>query len=796
MMLIGKTSGEFAAGLTQVTEEQGGSLTRRVIFEVLLILAMSVGCWYTFFSMFPDPVGVGISLAMIGGLPLLLYFACWNPFLGKFLAFYVFLLTAVFFLLTYQSAWNGMMVMANIIIEVLNDELAAGLIPFKVTGDTADWSKDSLLAMIPIMLLVSMAIVHSVYHKEPFLGFAMTGLPVVTGLYLKAEPSIWLLLLLCLCWIELLVLSAVAKPMNKKKHKILHLQNQERSSLPYFFLTLTLALLLGYVLLFSGDDYRPPQRMDEAKDVVIAAAEHLRYDKLGGQEIDQLAKGDLSSAHAMAYTEYPVFTVNMQMPQAMYLRGFVGGDFEKGRWKEAAEGAYAGEYTGAMEWLAQRNFYPWTQQDRLYRMSKDYDFVAVDVENINGSSKYIYLPYETAMAGDVMPDKVQYKKDYGAFAKGLTGQREYSFKAFLTRFEDYDEQGLANWLRELRQNQDWDDYAETEAVYRRYVYDTYLYVSEEDAKALRASGIDKCAGKTIQYTLHFIRNGFEETFNYDLQQEAAVKQGDELRYFMEDSRSGGDMHFATAAALMLRMAGIPARYAEGYYLSPDYMRLYTDMSDVKLDVPDSLAHSWVEVYVDEIGWFPVEVIPGFFDMEKEQSQELEDDEKIKEESKQSYQDEAPEEDQPEKKQEEKEEPPNLLWLLVIPAILLLVIVFYEVIGRHRIRKLLRSFGTVRTNEQVYAMYHYLSKVMAFDKHPIPANPYDGLKELAEAYDRAGGMEFRAFINQMNWVRFGGGELSLEEHEKMASYVKSIGCHVYDQQKKGRKFLMKFILFYV
>lgn len=796
MMLIGKTSGEFAAGLTQVTEEQGGSLARRVIFEVVLILAMSVGCWYTFFSMFPDPLGVGISMAMIGGLPLLLYFACWNPFLSRFLAFYAFLLTAVFFLLTYQSAWNGMMVMANIVIEVLNEELGAGLIPFQVTGGTEEWSRDCLLAMIPIMLLVSMAIVHSVYHKEPFLGLALTGFPVLTGLYLKARPSIWLLLLLCLCWMELLVLSAVAKPMNKKEHKILHLQNPERSSLPYVFLTLTLALLLGYVLLFSGDDYRPPERIDEAKAAVIAAEEHLRYDRLGGQEIDQLAKGDLSGAHAMAYTECPVFTLNMQMPQAMYLRGFVGGDFEKGRWREAAEGAYAGEYTGAMEWLAQRNFYPWTQQDRLYRMSKDYDFVSVDVENVNGNSKYLYLPYETAMAGDVMPDKVRYKKDYGAFAKGLTGQRAYSFKAFLARFEDYDEQGLATWLRELRQNQDWDDYAEAEAVYRRYVYDTYLYVSEENAKALRDSGIDKCAGKTIEYTLHTIRGNFEENFTYDLEQGAAAKEGDELRYFLEEGRSGDDMHFATAAALMFRMAGIPARYAEGYYLSPDYMMLYTDMSDVKLDVPDSLAHSWVEVYVDEIGWFPVEVIPGFFDMKKERSQELEEDEKIKEESKKSYQDEAPEEDQPEKKQEEKKDPPNLLWLLVIPGILLLLIAAFEAIGRYRIRTLMRSFGTLRTNEQVYAMYRYLSKVMAFDKHPIPADPYDGAAEISAVYDAATGIAFTEILSLIHWVRFGGGQLSAAEHEKMAGYVKTIGSHVYAHQKKGRKFLMKFILFYV
>lgn len=833
MMLTKRKNGAVAMSLTQVMEEKSRPLTRRVVFELLLIIAMSVGCWYTFFSMFPNPVDTAASLAMIIGLPVALYFLCWNPFLSRFLAFYVFLLTAVFFFLAYKSVWNGMMVMVNIVIEVLNDELAAGLIPFEVTGDTAEWGRDCLLAMIPIMLLASMAIVHSVYHKEPLLGLVLTALPVVAGLYLKARPSIWLLLLLFLAWTELLVLSAMAGSVRRKNNKVLHIQNWERSSLPYLFLSLALLLLLAYVLLFSGEDYRPPESVDQAKAAVIAAEEHLRYDKLGGEEIDQLTKGDLSGSHPMAYTEYPVFNLKMQIPQAMYLRGFVGGDFEKGQWKEAAEGAYAGEYTGAMEWLAQKKLYPWMQQDRLYRMSKDYDFSSVDVSNLNGNSKYVYLPYEAVMSGETMPDQVRYQKDYGAFAKGLAGQREYSFKVFSSRMEDYDEQKVTKWLQELKKHPDWDDYAEAEAVYRRFVYDTYLYVPEEEARALRTSGMDKCAGKTIEYTLHTIRSNFDENFTYDLEQGTAAKEGDELRYFLEESHSGDDMHFATAAALMLRTAGIPARYAEGYYLSPDYMLLYTDMSDVSMDVPDSLAHSWVEVYIDEIGWFPVEVIPGFFDMEKEQSQELEDDEKIEEETKTNYQDEAPEEDQPEQKNEEKKDPLNWLPFVLVPAILLLLIAAFEAIGRYRIRKLLNSFGTVHTNGQVYAMYRYVSKIMAFDKHPLAVNPYDSMAEISATYDSAGAVgkagaagdagtgdagsagdakepggqsagaaaspadiRFAEFLEMVHWVRFGGGELSAQEHEKMARYVKAIAKRVYGQQKKRRKFLMKFILFYV
>lgn len=793
MNIMRKRQSQTTMDLVQIAgaEKHPG---RRVIFELLLAIALSVSCWYTFFSMFPNPVDTTMSVLLIAGLPALLYFLCWIPVIGRFLVFYVFLLTAIFFVLTYESVWNGFLIMGNLIVEILNDQMAAGLIPYQVTGDTVDWSQDTLLAMIPVMLLISMAIVHSVYHKEPFLGFVLTGLPAVVGLLLKVEPSIWLLLLLLLCWTGLFVLSAVARPVSSRKNRPVYIQNEKNSSLPYIFLSITLILLLGYVLLFSGEDYRPPQSVDEAKTAVVELQEHLRYDKLGGDEIDTLSRGDLTRAHPLAYTEGTVLKLKMQMPQSMYLRGFAGGNFEDGKWSPAAEGAYSGEYTGVMEWLAQQNFYPWMQQERLYRMSPDYDFVSVNVTNVNGSSKYLYLPYEAALTGDTMPDEVTYQKDYGAFAKGLRGQREYSFKAFLSRFQDYNEAGLRKWLTEVKKNPDWNDYADAEAVYCRYVYDTYLYVSQEEVDALAETGMEKCLGKTIDYTLHYIRKQFDENFVYEIEQETAPEGKDELSWFLNKSHSGNDMHFATAAALMFRQAGIPARYAEGYYLSPQEMMLYTEMSNVTLDILDSHAHSWVEIYIDEIGWFPVEIIPGFYDMEKQKVEEEEEDEKIKEESRKNYQDEAPEENEPEEKQEKEKKKINPWWLVLLAVLLAAVI--YEYLGRRHIRKLMASFGAVCTVHQVYAMYRYLGKIMAFDRHPLPANPYDKLEEFSAIYDKTGEFSFARLLRMVHQVRFGGGNLSPEEHKEMARCVKWAASRIYDRQKWFRKFLMKFILFYV
>lgn len=306
--------------------------------------------------------------------------------------------------------------------------------------------------------------------------------------------------------------------------------------------------------------------------------------------------------------------------------------------------------------------------------------------------------------------------------------------------------------------------------------------------------MEVCTGKTIAYTLHYIRKLFDEEFSYNTGQEKAPGGADELTYFMDESHSGNDMHFATAAALMFRKAGIPARYAEGYYVSPDWVMLYTEMSDVTMDIPDSLAHSWVEIYIDEIGWFPVEVVPGFYDMEKRKTQEKEEDEKIKEEKKKNYQDEAPQEDQPEPKKEEEKEPINPIWF-ILPGILLLI-ALYEVLGRYRIQRLLASFGSVYTEAQVYEMYRYVGKLMAFDRHPLPVNPYDSLWEISRIYNSATEVPFAEFLRLANKVRFGREKLTPEEHKRMARYAIRAGSHIYSRQKIGKKFLMKFILFYV
>ena len=84
---------------------------------------------------------------------------------------------------------------------------------------------------------------------------------------------------------------------------------------------------------------------------------------------------------------------------------------------------------------------------------------------------------------------------------------------------------------------------------------------------------------------------------------------DPVEYFLFESGQGYCQHFASAAVLMYRLYGVPARYTAGYAVSPDDFVLRED-GTYQAMVTDASAHAWPEIYLEDFGWVPVEVTPA------------------------------------------------------------------------------------------------------------------------------------------------------------------------------------------
>ena len=96
----------------------------------------------------------------------------------------------------------------------------------------------------------------------------------------------------------------------------------------------------------------------------------------------------------------------------------------------------------------------------------------------------------------------------------------------------------------------------------------------------------------IQALTSFLRDG---EFRYSLKPGVAP-DGNQLRYFLEDTHKGYCTYFAFSLCLMLRSIGIPSRIAAGFFLQPDSGALGY------YPVRANMAHAWVEVFFPRYGW--------------------------------------------------------------------------------------------------------------------------------------------------------------------------------------------------
>ena len=158
---------------------------------------------------------------------------------------------------------------------------------------------------------------------------------------------------------------------------------------------------------------------------------------------------------------------------------------------------------------------------------------------------------------------------------------------------------------------------ETVSLYSEFIKNYYTSFPSESA------GIQK-AREEILDDFNSAKNDYEKikavidyivlNNDYSLKPEKpSGKYQSDLDAFLLETNEGYCVQFATAATLLLRSFGFPARYVQGYIASdfskdPEkMMNMYTS------NVLDSNAHAWVEVWIDGYGWLTIEATTKYYD---------------------------------------------------------------------------------------------------------------------------------------------------------------------------------------
>ncbi len=362
---------------------------------------------------------------------------------------------------------------------------------------------------------------------------------------------------------------------------------------------ITLTLILCAVFVPDGDW----QAVQDLRENVTEQIQIFRY----GEKT--LPEGNLYRAAALQQGQGEMLQVSGEQSKTLYLKNYTGGVYTDGVFAPLSDADYSGDYAGMMQWLSGQGFDPFHQVAEYYALGGEEDSPeenALQIHVTGAERSALYVP---ASLKTITNARSREKKDQWIESRGIRGERDYSL-AEVSGSRPAELLVTAQWVTDP-ENGEQKAYCDAEAVYREFVYDNYTgidsdmydlmqqwfwedYTSDSDGIYSAVTQIRKKLGARIKLT--------------PVPDEVPAGE-DPIRYFLTKSRQGNAVLYAAAAVEAFRAHGIPARYAEGYYVPEQAL---ADSESGMVSILGEDAHAWVEVYFDGIGWLPVDVVPGYY----------------------------------------------------------------------------------------------------------------------------------------------------------------------------------------
>ena len=338
------------------------------------------------------------------------------------------------------------------------------------------------------------------------------------------------------------------------------------------------------------------------------------------ENVSVLPEGKLNKAKAAKRSDKAALEVTLHKKNSYYLRGFVGMAYENNAWETSNEdwnifgtdssmlAASGQEAYSSLLWLHNKDFYGNTAMYHFVRKKKladgkaDPSLYILSVKNVGANKKYLYLPYECAVTPSDYENEgtAAINKTENLFASGIYGADEYSFKAMET---------MAGKLKSATTITGGSSNASSQKIterYKEYVNSTCLFLNKE-TKTLISSATEGNLQDNLSVLaiINRVKNFMKSSITYTENPGTIPAEEDFAKWFFEDKKSGYDVQYAAAAVMMFRYYGIPSRYVEGYLLTPETVNNAGNSEQVT--VSQKYAHAWPEIYLDGMGWIPVEV---------------------------------------------------------------------------------------------------------------------------------------------------------------------------------------------
>lgn len=377
------------------------------------------------------------------------------------------------------------------------------------------------------------------------------------------------LFLLGLFFVGSYTVGNVHNPSKRKKRKVHRLSASERMSAGGSGAAILMALFLVFSIL--AYTFATP-RLDNLYEIPMTV-ESIVQQTISSVVNVEPDNGNVNRGNNYSFGQKHLEIVTSQQPKdAVYLKNYTGGYYNNGRWNTVNENSFFSN-------MQDGNYYSMVCNNPYYILQFILD--ESDVMDINVRS------YKSLMTGTCVPVLSQ---ETGS-ENGYTTYQGYNLSDFLSVLDTVSAGGFDDLLGE----------------YGAYAESTYMYVPEDKipriAELCNTSGVRK--GNYTAAT-NFIISTLNEMTTYTTSPGNAPSGVDIAEYFLFDSGKGFCQQYATTAALMYRLLGLPSRYVTGYMVTPSDFHKNSDGTYTAI-ATDEKAHAWVEVYVDGTGWIPTEV---------------------------------------------------------------------------------------------------------------------------------------------------------------------------------------------
>lgn len=340
-----------------------------------------------------------------------------------------------------------------------------------------------------------------------------------------------------------------------------------------------------------------------------------RYAAAGGMSGGRL--GGISNVRADYQPDLYVTYAPYDMTP-VYLKGYTGGIYGDNKW----ESIYGDDQ----------------QEDLSTRIG------------VNATDRDIFVEESMYKEAMQLEEEVANSSEYSAYGKMIVrnvgANGSYLYYPYYTVFSDYSIYNNHSWLPTVQGLQLYE--SATYNYYPKVVWESgmgdispkqmdvssidsvFLDVPEKNEEVIReeCEKIGLNDTMTENEIMQRVVDYFEENIPYTLKPGATPRGKDFINYFLTKNRKGYCAHFASAATLLFREMGIPARYVEGYAITLDaaltgemneqesYESFFGGYSAIgkstvlDVEVTDAMAHAWVEAYIDGFGWKVIEVTPS------------------------------------------------------------------------------------------------------------------------------------------------------------------------------------------